>query len=162
MQNQFCLGFRSSHSRFERTFLEFFEGVSHLTEQFIRHCSREAMPDQNPLNYEIFSIRRHGVGRNQPAALAHSIGEIVKGKVRQGRILQFPAEPRDSAMAIVDNLEWTEGVYFVSQISPQFGALCLNFSVAFSPEPEEIVVLADDFATRTGEVESKRRHVSPR
>ena len=63
----------------------------HFEQKLVGHFSREAVADQNALDDKIFAIRRHGVGRNQPAALAQSIGEVVEGKTRRCGVFQFPA-----------------------------------------------------------------------
>ena len=148
VENQFRLGFRNIGCRPRRTLLKFFEGVFHLNEQFISHCSREAMPDQNALDHKIFAIRRHGVCGHKPSARAQSIGKIVKRKSRRCGIFQFPAEPGNSAAAIVDDFEWTERFDPGGELPSKFSALVLDFAIAFFAEAEEVVILANNLPAR--------------
>ena len=68
--------------RFHWMLREVVERVAHFHEKLVGHFSREAVADENALNHQIFAIGWHGVGRNQPAALAQSIGKVVE---REGR-----------------------------------------------------------------------------
>ena len=57
---------------------EVVERALHFEQKFVGHCRREAVADQDALDDEIFAVGRHGVGRNQPAALAQSIGVVIE------------------------------------------------------------------------------------
>ncbi len=56
------------------------ESSLHFNEELVGHLPREAVADKDALDDEIFTVGRHGVGRNQPASLAQAIGEIVEGE----------------------------------------------------------------------------------
>ena len=59
---------------------ELVEDALHFEEKRVGHGSREAVADEDALDDEIFAIGRHGIGRNEPAALAQPIGEVVQGE----------------------------------------------------------------------------------
>ena len=84
------------------------EGGSYFNQQFIRHGLGEPVADKDALNHQVFAIGRHGVGRNQPAALAQAIGKVVECKAGRRRVFELPAEPGNSALAIVNNFKGTE------------------------------------------------------
>ena len=60
---------------------EFVQDRLHLKQKLTGHLRREAVADEDALDHEIFAVGRHRVGRNKPASLAQSIGEIVEGEV---------------------------------------------------------------------------------
>ena len=60
---------------------EFVQDDLHFFEKPIRHLLREAVPDEYALNDKVFTVGRHGVSRNQPAAIAQPISQFVEGEV---------------------------------------------------------------------------------
>ena len=132
----------------------------HFDEKLVGHFSREAVADEDALDDEIFAIGRHGVGRNQPAALAQSIGEVVEREARGCGVFQFPAQAGDPAVAVVNDLEGPELGDLFGEIAAQLRTLRLDFAVALFAEAQEVVVLADDFAAGPREVEREGGHVA--
>jgi hypothetical protein len=52
----------------------------HFEEELVCHLSRETVADENALDDEILAVRWHGIGRNEPAAITQSSGEVVEGE----------------------------------------------------------------------------------
>src|SRR5271170_2507813 len=124
----------------------------HFEQKLIGHFSREAMANKNALDDKIFAIGRHGVRRDQPPALAQSIGEVVERKTRRCGVFQFPTEAGDPTVAVINNLEVFELRDFLGEIASQCIALALHLAVALLTKAEKVVVLAYDLPARPREV----------
>jgi hypothetical protein len=79
--------------------------------------------------------------------------------LRRG-VLQFPAEARDSSVAVVNDLEGPECSDLFREIAAQRITLGLDFAVTLFAEAQEVVVLAYDFAAGPREVEREGGHVA--
>jgi len=67
---------------FKWVLVEMFHGQLHFFEKLICHLSGEPMANEYPLDDKVFAVRRHGISRDKPSALAQSIGKIVKSETR--------------------------------------------------------------------------------
>ena len=118
-------------SAFRRMLGEVVQDALHFEQKLVGHLSREAVADEDALDDEIFAVGRHGVGRNQPAALAQSIGEVVEREARGCGVFQFPAEAGDSAVAVVNNLEGPE----LGDLFGEIAAQCVTLAFGFRGSP---------------------------
>ena len=64
-----------------RTAGEFVEDGFHFNEKLVGHLFRMAVADKDALDDEVLAVGRHRVSRDQPAALAQSIGEFIESEV---------------------------------------------------------------------------------
>src|ERR1700674_3746856 len=85
--------------------LQVVERLLQLEEEFVGHGLCEAMTDEDALDYEVFSIGRHGIGGDEPTAIAQSIGHVVEREGGGCGILELPAEARDASVAVVDDFK---------------------------------------------------------
>jgi hypothetical protein len=155
-------GLRARQREFCRMLGEMIKRCSHFDQQFVRHGLGEPVPDEDALNHQIFAIRRHGVGRNQPSALAQAIGKIVERKAGGHRVFELPTEPRYTALAIVNNFEDVELSDLVGQVAPQLTTPALDCTITALAQAEEVVVLANYFPAGREKLSAKVGILPPR
>src|ERR1700691_2124153 len=88
--------------------LQMLDGAAHLEEKLFSHFAREAVTDQDTLDDKVFPVWRHGIGGNEPAALAQASGYVRERERRGCGVFQLPAKTRDSACSVIDNFKWAE------------------------------------------------------
>src|ERR1700722_7617060 len=140
--------------------LQMLDCAGHFNQKLLRHFASEAVPNQDALNDKIFAIGRHGIRRNQPAALAQPIRHVIKRERRGCGVSPLPAKARDAADSVIDDLERAEFSNLTREILSDCRALRLNFAITLLAEAQKIVVLADNFSSGPRKVERKGRHIS--
>ena len=110
------------------------QGALHLKQELVGHGSRKAVADEDALDDEIFAVRWHGIGRNQPAAPPQPVGVVIEGEARGNGVFQFPTQAGNSSVAVVNNLEGSEAAYLFGEIAAQVITTVLNFAVALFAE----------------------------
>jgi hypothetical protein len=102
-----------------------------IFQQEIAQVTAYPVADQNPLHYEILSLRRHRVGRNLPSPRTKPIGKIIKSESIVDPISECPANRGKSAVPIVDEAEWPHSADLSRQVLGRVVAGVLNLSVTF-------------------------------
>src|ERR1700728_2691500 len=125
--------------------LQMCDGAVDLEQKLFSHFPREAVTDEDALNDQIFTVRRHGVRGNKPAALAQQIGDLIEREWGRGGVLQLPAKARDATGSVINDFKRSQRCDFDREFSSDGGALRLNITVTLLAEAQEIVVLTDDF-----------------
>src|SRR5580658_7348022 len=122
------------------------EDTLHLIKERTGHLPGKPVSNKNALDHQVFTVGRHGISRNKPAAFTQFVGKIVEGKACVFRVQQFPAQARNAALAVVDDPEWTERRNLFCQIAAEGITLGLNLAVTLFAESQKIIVLADNLA----------------
>jgi len=61
------------------------EVTSNVADQHVGQVASEAVAHHHALHHQILAIGRHAIGRNLPAAIAQTVGEIVERPMRLRR-----------------------------------------------------------------------------
>ena len=99
---------------------------------------------------------------HQPAVVAQPVGQVVERKTSgRGAGLERPAHGWQPAAAVVQHLERTEPGNLVGQVAGRFATGLLDLAIAFAPQPQKIIVLANHLPAGPRKIQGERRHVAP-
>src|SRR5210317_285092 len=144
----------------DRIALEVVDAALEILDQQVCQITAEAVPDQDAHDDQVLPLRRHAVGGDLPAAAANPVGQVEQVEARIGAFLEGPAHRRDTAAAVVDNLEDAELLDFVGEILGRVVAGLVDLAVSFNTQAQEIVILGNDLSAGAGEVQGEGRHVA--
>ena len=103
----------------DRVRFEMLKRGFHFKQKRVRHLSREAVADENALDYQrLFGGEpRLRIGGDEPAALTQEVGVVVQGEAGGCGVFELPAEAGNAIAAVVDDLEWAKFRDLLCQIT---------------------------------------------
>ncbi len=140
-----------SHGRMNWVLLEVVDRSLHVVDQQRTEIAADTVTYQNPLHREILDIGGQGIGGHLPAATPQPIREVVEAESRVSAVFHFPAQRRNAALhvAVVNDLERPQFSDFTVYVFRGLVARCMNLSLHFLHQTEEIVVLTNNRPARS-------------
>ncbi len=128
-----------------------------VVEQHGRHVAAEALAHHDAQDRHVLDLRRHGVGRHLPAALAELVGEVEDA---EARTRLHPEREHRNGAAVAQELEVPHRGDASREEGGRITQRFHDAAVAGAPQAQEVVVLPHHLVSGPREVEREGRHVA--
>lgn len=132
------------------------DGKLQIRNQSIAARAREILPHHNAHHAQLLRVRRHGVRGYDPAALAQLVGEgeLVEAVLVRG--VQAEGDEGQAVAAGFGHEDEAHGLHGGGEVVGCAGQVEHDAAVAFLAQAYQLVVLPDDLASASGEVQGER------
>lgn len=135
-----------------------------VLDQQLASASGKVLPDHDAHHLHAVSVRRHCVGRNDPASCAQVVSqrELVKVVVLAAALVATREAERNKRQALATALGHDDEILLserFGQVVGRLGQVHHDVAVAALSKAKQLVVLSDDLRRALGEVECEGRLV---
>ena len=127
-----------------------------IRHQRIAPAAREVLAHDDAHHLEALRVRSHGVGRHDPAALAELVGDGELVEVVFARGVEAESYEREALAFGLGHEDEAHGLHGGGEVVGGAGEVEHDAAVAGLSETDQLVVLCEDLAGASREVERER------